>query len=214
MTAFISEPSPATPMWSDVFEGQPEDIIQRQAQGIVQEATQYPGKKTTITQQMGKIDIRYQAELGGDATGPVDPPILGKFPDVAEEFLKAPLRWLAVGPDFKRLAFGIILGIPFRDTQSVLEFLDSQIGEVKFPRTLKEATWKVNDPTTASSVPNLAMNRIASWNLQTAAMVQIDGATAVVAPTSVVYRAKLDLDLSTATDRTKPLPKNDPGRRP
>ncbi len=197
--------SQAPAWWSRLFDTPPEELRQDLQSGV----TQLRGVVDDVFLLATENPVSF--ELKRLASHPNQPrleaPALQPFGAVVGAFEEQVVRWLTLPdcPPLRRLAFGATLLIPVADEEAANTALDRFLPQVSLDPQAADFVYQINRRRTASSVENLALNRLSKWTIEAVQGVVLspDGAVAM-GPGSLACR--LDLDMNSVPSR-EPIPK-------
>jgi hypothetical protein len=221
LTAFLRTPlaTPPDSWWPELAGGQtPENEINRPREGMWQldGSVAHPGLRPatlTLRGQDRRLDCVLQAAPTGEP--PFDPSTayLASYPDALNTFLSLVRNWItAARPDATRLALGIVLTLPVPTRQDGYAALSSYL---PFPIEVDSTDflYRINRPTRSQALADgTTLNRLSTWAVVQfdTLVVSIQGgqstAQALSSVTQPFLACRLELDISTAADRSDPIP--------
>lgn len=200
-------------LWDRVVGEAPEQVNEKPGQGLTVVEGPYDGDNLRLTVRPGMADWRRFARLEGSAP-PEGLPTIGPVSSVLPNFLEAMNGWLEGAPGLEpiRIAVGAVL------LQEVLGHEEGYEQICKYLpfdfRTpgVSDFSFRVNRPRqTTLAIPGLRVNRLSSWSVAALRVIALtlDGATDVRDQHVLQgpYACRLELDVNTAPDYGKTLPK-------
>lgn len=208
VTAFPNEPDikPGQTWWQDLF-GEPADKTTSQLKQILhQEQGALGNGILLLTIQPGRINWQLDAQLQLQEAAEKMPAV-GTVSDALGIFMPPMLRWLAVCPVLKRLAFGAKLIQTTEGHVAGYSLLSKYLHSVKIDPESSDFSYQINRARQSRSrIPNLRINRLSKWVLLQIQMqlFAIDGRVTTTPPR---YGCLLELDINTSPEFEGELPK-------
>lgn len=113
-----------------------------------------------------------------------------------------PLKDLGELPPVNRIAYGLVLSCQVADESKGLELLSSHLTRVTLSKTSRDLLYRVNIPVESKSIPDLLLNRLATWLVGQIQIVQVEVKTDGSQVQSNLlenppFSTRLEMDLST-----------------
>ena len=153
---------PATfPFWRRVFDDEPEQVVTRPREGIIQQSGIIDGHQLVLIGMPNRVDwIAQGIVTPADEPLPA-PPNLGLLPDALPPFLRVAGKWLDVSPGVIRLAFGAVLVNRVTDLASAYQELSRFLPGVTTDITdSPDFLYQINRPRTSRSALRLRIKPI------------------------------------------------------
>jgi hypothetical protein len=131
---------------------------------------------------------------------------IGGFVAALPPFEEAMLRWLAVAPPLRRLAFGAALTLPVPDRVAGYRALSDLLPFRLDPTASRDFLYQINRPRPSSvpGVEGMPINRLSKWAVATLTVVLVDGSQEMVR--SKGNACRLELDINTPAEHEGALP--------
>ena len=202
----------STNTWEEIVGQQPEQILTRPREGVIQQSGNLEGKPLVLISRQDRVDWILQGVIGPPVEPLPGPPTLGPLPDALESFKRVVERWLSASPTTTRLAFGAALFIRVSDLASAYRELSRFLPNVNLGGTdSPDFLYQVNRPRTSKLPISIRINRLAKWSVMQGGTISIGigpGGGPMPASASPELTCRLELDINTAAESVQPIPQD------
>ena len=200
----------STSTWESIVGEQPEQVLTRPREGIIQQSGTFEGKPLLLIGRLDRVDWILRGVIGPPVEPLPGPPTLGPLPVAMESFTRIAREWLSVSPTATRLAFGAALFIRVNDLASAYSELSRFLPNANLWGTdSPDFLFQVNRPR-ISKLPTLVrINRLAKWSVMQSGTISIgigSGGGPMPASASSELACRLELDINTAAESVGPIP--------
>lgn len=117
-----------------------------------------------------------------------------------------PLKDLGELPPANRIAYGLVLSCQVENESTGLELLSNHLTRVKLSKTSRDLLYRVNIPVESKSIPDLLLNRLATWLVGQIQILQVELKTDGSQVQSNLlenapFSTRLEMDLSTDSQK-------------
>jgi len=196
------------PSWEALTDAAPENRAAKRSIVSAEEGPFGGGRLRLQVQQAPppRIDLLFAPRsLGAGTEGP---PTIGTFNDVANSIREPSGRLLRSGIETVRIALGVVHIQPASDWADAGRIIQAAAGPARLNLTdARDFLYRVNRPRPSRAVPELRINRLATWSGVIWQEVLIDVASGQSSGGGVAgVSAGLETDFSTDEGRREPIP--------
>ncbi len=152
--------------WHRLTDGEPDTRVIQPKVGEWREEGQYAGGKLAFTINPAGI-IEWKLSPPPIKELPSEFPMVGRFIDACEAFIRIVRRWLAFAPPLDRLAFGAVALFPVASRRDGYAFLVPYLPDVRIDvENSNDFFYQINRRRPSrSGVEGLAINRLSKWSV-------------------------------------------------
>lgn len=202
-----------TKWWREVAGDDPENVVMRPREGVVQVSGPFEGKQLVLGGRTDRVDWILQPVLGHPSTPTYDLPTLGELSPAIKPLNAIVDLWLRKSPDVTRMAFGAILVWPVVDLAEATRELSRLIPNVTLDeRSSTDFLYQINRPRTSKSREGLEINRLTKWSrMRYGALAIAIGSDSEVklSGESGQLACRLELDVNTSAGSLEPIPQDE-----
>ena len=202
----------STNTWENIVGEQPEQVLTRPREGIIQQSGLFEGKPLVLISRQDRVDWILQGAIGPPVEPLPGPPTLGPLPAAMDSFTRVVGEWLSVSPTATRLAFGAALFIRVNDLASACRELSRFLPNVNPGGTdSPDFLYQVNRPRTSKLPIAVRINRLAKWSVMQGGTISIGigpGGGPMSASASPELACRLELDINSAAESVRPIPQD------
>lgn len=176
--------------WEDVTEYSPDSTTTHLKAGV--QITEGQLKDEEIE---GKLILMVHPTRIDWQLFPLNGLAIGTMEDLLNSFSALIERWIKISPSVQRIAFGALLNTPLKSKKEVCEWVTFYLPKIDLDEESSEFAFQINRPRVSAKVPNLYINRLSKWSIDTSFVVDLNKSTQFPEPQ---LSAKLELDISTA----------------
>jgi hypothetical protein len=191
--------------WARLVGEEPETRSMQPRAGLIQEEGLVDGRKLHVGSSASRIDIVLGAPTPDDVP---DSPLTLSFAEGLGQLLAVVRRWIAIGSDARRLAFGAVLLQPVASREQGYESLAEYLPAIQLdPLRSSDFFYQINRPRPSAVYPGMTINRLSRWAVANFKFTRLSiGAGAESAmPITQSFATRLELDVNTPTDQAEDL---------
>ena len=174
--------------------------------GVNERSVEYENGSIALIEHLDRIEWRYLFRSEEE-----EPrlPIIGSYAKESQMFLELAKQWLSspfVFPIY-RLGFGAVLLYPVETETQGYETLSRFLKSIDL-NGVTDLVYRVNRRRHSQSISGLQVNRLATWNVASFNLVNIQLSPSNVQPTTTVLdrACRLELDINSSPAHTQTLP--------
>ena len=196
----------STEAWNLVTGEQPDQVIARPREKVVQQTGTFEGKQLALIARQDRTDWIFQGVIGSPGEPMQGPPTLGLLSDSLKSLKKVAEEWLGNCPTVSRLAFGATLFIVVEDLPTAYSEMSRFLPNISLGGAdSQDFLYQINRPRTSNSQNGMMINRLAKWSVirgETISFGIRPGGGAILASASPDLACRLELDINTASEST------------
>ena len=213
LTAFPRFPERARDCgsWKAIVGREPDTRQERPSDQVVVEGGEFEDGWLTLEISPARIDWRFTMKAAENMP-PSGMPVFGPFQETRDTFLLLMKRWLKTVSPLNRLAFGAVLLLPVTDRAIGYDTLNQLLPSVEIDsHGTSDFNYRINRKRPSQlEIKNLQINRLSNWSVLSVrtAQVQLEpGRSRVFETQDPLYACRLELDINSAPEFAKGLPK-------
>jgi hypothetical protein len=165
-TGFLSSTEGTGPQnwWAELTGAEPETRNSRPSLGQFQEAGPLNSYGLVLSMNPGRVDwlLTPSQRVGA----PPDPKRAGPLAETLPFFVGLMTRWIGNGPEFTRIALGVVVHEPVPSREEAYRRLARYLPAVKVdPEGSSELFYQVNRPRKSLVIDGLTVNRLSKWSV-------------------------------------------------